>query len=83
MSKYISLSRIKRINSFMSLLSLGPVEKIMLIKGLGYPNISAFEYYPAYLRKEFNADISCDRRTKSYCMKDDRITSSSAVGYSG
>lgn len=83
MPKYLSQSRIKSINSFMSLLNHGPVEKIILIEGLGYPNISVFEYYPAYLRKEFNADISCDRRTKSYCMKDDRITSSGAVGYSG
>ena len=63
----------------MSLLSHGPVEKIILIKGLGYPNISAFEYDLAYLRKEFNADISYDRRTKSYCIKDDRGTPSGAV----
>jgi len=53
----------------MSLLSHGPVEKIILIKGLGYPNISAFEYDLAYLRKEFNSEIIYDRRTKSYCMK--------------
>jgi len=69
MPKYISQPRIKRINSLMSLLSHGPVEKIILIKGLGYPNISAFEYDLAYLRKEFNSEIIYDRRTKSYCMK--------------
>ena len=79
MPKYISQPRIKRINSLMSLLSHGPVEKIILIKGLGYPNISAFEYDLAYLRKEFNADISYDRRTKSYCIKNDRGAPSGAV----
>lgn len=68
MPKDISSTRITRLNSLVLLMGRGSIAKSILLKGLGYKNISTFERDIKYLRQKFDVDVNYDRKTKSYCL---------------
>ena len=60
------IERAARIESLMSLMCGGSIEKGLLIKALCYNSMATFENDLAYIRKQYGAKISYDKAAKSY-----------------